>query len=201
MTYRYPLEWPLGWDRTPTVQRRDNRANKLTFDKIIDRVYTELSRLNASDVVITSWLETNMRGYPNGTRARSSLEDPGVAVYFTLRGKSMVMARDAFLNVADNLASLGLAIQYLRGLERHGGGTMMDRAFDGFLKLPHPDKAGWKLVLGNQDSLEDAEAIYKQKQRSLHNRSSISAEEKHDEAVKLNLAIEEARQFFREKAA
>lgn len=195
MTYAYPLEWPDGWARTPTHQRREMRANRLTFNAILDKTYWELERLSARDVVISSWLDANLRGQPYAEKARRQLEDPGVAVYFTYRKKPMVMARDAFLTVADNLNSLRLAIQYLRGLERHGGGTMMDRAFDGFAKLPHPDKAGWKVILGNHDNLEDVERSYRQKAKEAAHGTTEA--ERHNEMVRLNLAVDEARQFFK----
>src|SRR5688572_14596809 len=167
MTYSYPLEWPEGWERTPTHKRQEMRQNRLTFPQILDKTYLELERLKARDVVISSWLDANLRGLPYAEKARRQLEDPGVAVYFSYRKKSMVMARDAYYTVADNLNSLRLAIQYLRGLERHGGGTMMDRAFDGFLKLPAPGTVGWQAVLGQQDSLKEAELIYRHKQKQL----------------------------------
>lgn len=197
MTYSYPLEWPEGWARTPTFKRVEMRSNRLTFNQILDKTYLELDRLRASDVVISSWLDANLRGQPYAERARRQLEDPGVAVYFSYRKKSMVMARDAFLTVADNLNSLRLAIQYLRGLERHGGGTMMDRAFDGFTKLPHPDKAGWKAVLGNCSTLEEAKQSFRRKAMEAHPDRGGT----HDEISRVNAAWDEAKAFFKEKAA
>jgi hypothetical protein len=196
MTCVYPLEWPEGWARTPNNKRVEMRKNRLTFGVIVDKTYLELERLKASSVAISSWLPLNMRGLPYAEQSRRQLEDPGVAVYFRYRKKQMVMARDAFYTVADNLNSLRLAIQYLRGLERHGGGTMMDRAFEGFAKLPAPGTVGWQAVFGPCISIEAAEAIYRDMAKREHARGA-----NHDAMVKLNLAIEEARQFFKEKAA
>lgn len=199
MTYSYPLDWPDGWARTPTHKRREMRQNRLTFASIVDKTYQELERLKASNVVISSWLPANLRGLPYAEQSRRMLDDPGVAVYFQYRKKAMVMARDEFFTVADNLNSLRLAITYLRGLERHGGGTMMDRAFDGFMKLPAPGTVGWQVVLGNHASLDDAERSYRHRAMSIHSLQEADPKMAHDQMVKLNLAIEEARQFFRER--
>ena len=51
------------------------------------------------------------------------------------------MAMDRFTSVAGNLRSLTLAIEAMRQLNRHGGGTMMERAFAGFVAIAPPD---WK---------------------------------------------------------
>jgi hypothetical protein len=78
-------------------------------------------------------------------------------VYFTLRGKPMVMARDAYNTVGQNIRSLALAIGHLRGLERHGGATMLERAFTGFTALPEPGrKAGWREVFGFEPGVIEA---------------------------------------------
>jgi hypothetical protein len=50
----------------------------------------------------------------------------------------MTMACDRFDNAAANMRSLGLAIEAMRQLERHGGGAMMEKAFSGFVALPPP---------------------------------------------------------------
>ena len=71
----------------------------------------------------------------------------------------MVMAQDAFDNLASNTRSLGLAIDAMRSLERHGGGTMMERAFAGFTALPAPDGAKsrrpWWTVLNYSENPDD----------------------------------------------
>ena len=196
MTSAYPLAWPEGWPRTPERKRIDRARFVTTFDKARRDLQKELQRLGASNVVISSWLPLRLDGNPRSDVARYRIEDPGVAVYFTLRDRPMVMARDAYHSIHDNLRSIGLAISHLRGLERHGGGTMMDRAFDGFAALPAPDKVGWRSVLGNHGDLPSAEAAYKSKAKLAHANGG-----EHEVMVNLNLAMEEARQFFRGKAA
>lgn len=152
MTEAYPLQWPDGWARTPDHARKPYSQFKTTFDKARRDLNAELARLGARDVVISSWLALRNDGQPYADQARRRIPDPGVAVYFTYKKRQMVMARDAYTNVHDNLRSIGLGIAHLRGLERHGGGTMMERAFEGFAALPPPDAFDPWAVLGLKPS-------------------------------------------------
>lgn len=145
---RYPLSWPEGWPRTPEHERKGGAQFRTTFDKARRELHAELTRLRAENVVVSSWLAIRQDGNPYADQARRLIPDPGVAVYFTLRGRQMVMARDAYQSVHDNLRSIGLAIEHLRGLERHGGGTMTERAFEGFTALPAPNTFDPFAVLG-----------------------------------------------------
>lgn len=157
MTEAYPLKWPDGWKRTPEYQRKTHSQFKTTFDKARRDLNAELVRLGAKDVVISSWLALRNDGQPYADQARRRLPDPGVAVYFTFKKHQMVMARDAYTSVHDNLRSIGLGIAHLRGLERHGGGTMMERAFEGFAALPSPDSFDPWAVLGLKPNATSAE--------------------------------------------
>lgn len=148
MTVAYPLEWPEGWPRTkPEKQLSDNRFNT-TFERARLELVAEMRRLGARNLVISSWLPLRGDGYPRADAARRRIEDPGVAIYFELRGRKMSMAQDAFWSVQGNLRSLGLAVAGLRQMERHGGAHMMERAFEGFAALPPPvRKKNWKEVM------------------------------------------------------
>jgi hypothetical protein len=145
MTQSYPLQWPEGWPKTPKDKRKRYSQFRTAFVRARDELQRELARLGAKHVVVSSWLAVRNDGQPYADAARRRIDDPGVAVYFELRGRPMVMARDAFETVHDNLRSIGLAIEHLRGLERHGGGTMMERAFDGFLAIAAP-KDAWTIL-------------------------------------------------------
>ena len=131
------------------------------------------------------------------------MDDPGVAVYFTLPGKPMSMARDRYWDISQNLRSLGLAIEHLRGLERHGGAQMLERAFAGFAQLPPPDgqarpeTVDWRECLGPfpadlppEDQLLLAEGRYRARAKNAHSDAGGN-----DAAmIRLNLAIAQARQ-------
>src|SRR5204862_2536341 len=101
--------------------------------------------------------------------------------------------------------SLGIAIEAMRAIERHGGGHMMQRSFDGFAQLPPPGGHGyhkkpWRTVLEMPLSVYGAlpteaqtviaEATYKKMARKAHPDQDGGSPE---EMAELNLAIEDAR--------
>lgn len=191
MTQAYPLQWPDGWARTSPGARSENRRFSTTFIKARSQLFSELDRLGASNAVVSSWLPLRNDGLPRTDAARARIADPGVAVYFTYRGKQMVMARDVYHNVHDNLRSIGLAIEHLRGLDRHGGATMIERAFEGFAALPAPGAKGdWRAVLGPARTLAEAESSYREKAKARHPDAPGGS---HDKMTELNVAIAAAR--------
>ena len=184
----YPLCWPDGWARTPSHLRDDvsrfgtmERAadqgwrvkRAITFDRARRSLRDELERLGAKGVIMSTNAELRNDGEVRAGAAERRYTDPGIAVYFTLKGKQMVMAQDAFKTLAANARSLSLAIDALRQLQRHGGGTMMERAFAGFTALPAPEgsqpKRPWWIVLNYGEdpearadlSTEEVEARFK----------------------------------------
>lgn len=205
MTSAYPLQWPEGWKRTSDGAKKSSSPFKTTFDKARRELYDELRLLGAALVTVSSNIPLRLDGHPRADVARMKIADPGVAVYFTLRGRQMVMARDAFWSVHDNLRSIGLAIEHLRGMERHGGASMMERAFEGFAALPEPGNTShrrkwWQVFDFDHEpvapfrdiSLELAESVYRKKARTAH----PDAGGTHDQMAELNAAIAEARRVL-----
>lgn len=204
----FPLQWPEGWERTPDGKRKNYSMFRTTFDKARKELHLELQRLKAKYVVVSTNIPLRLDGNPRADVARLRITDPGVAVYFSLRDRPMVMARDAYWSVHDNLRSIGLGIEHLRGLERHGGATMMERAFEGFAALPEPGNAAhgrpwWKVFDFQQDPsatgpvgkaaiLAGCEVIYRQKAKAAHADTGGS----HDQMVELNAAIAMARKVL-----
>lgn len=197
----YPLCWPIGWERT--ARRLSKWPFKgATFARGRDRLSRELDRLGATDCVLSTNVPLRLDGQPRGdiNMGSAAIGDPGVAVYFTLKGRPMVMARDEFVGIVENITSLALAIEYLRGLHRHGGGAMMERAFSGFAALPAPGQVPdcWTILGINRtevmqllDPLDRVRAIdhaFRVKARLLHpDRGGTDAQ-----MAELNLAREAA---------
>jgi len=145
----FPLTWPERQRRTPRHQRRPSRF-EVGLAASRDHLLAELGRLRARHVVISSNIAVRRDGLPYAAREP---EDSGVAVYFErqVRGTWLpfVIACDAFLKVKENLRAIGLTVESLRAIERHGASEMLEAAFTGFAALPPPAPAGsWWVVLG-----------------------------------------------------
>ena len=164
---RYPLEWPLGWTRTPPGRRRRAlfgtrvevaagagtwyQKRALSVGEGTARLTGELRRLGATAVIISSNMRVRQDGLPYASQARV-LEDPGVAVYFKLRGKPLVLACDRWSSVADNMAAIAGHVEAVRASDRYGVGSL-EQAFAGYKALPADTAANWRAVLGfDQDA-------------------------------------------------
>jgi len=180
----YPLQWPAGWPRTPAHQmqdskyrfRRTGRYSKSqspfwTFAEARNALNDELDRLGARNLVLSSNYELRLDGQPSA-KAGNPL-DRGIAIYFTLKGKPMVMACDMHVRAEENMRSLTLAIEAMRQLERHGGGIMMERAFEGFQALPAPGQAEsalwWKVLRVPATATEaEIQSAYRKRAAEVH---------------------------------
>lgn len=102
--------------------------------------------MGGTNVVVSTNLPLFRDGYP----MTSAMEpkDPGVAVYFMLKGKSMAFACDRFFYVYENIQAIAKTIEALRGIERWGASDMMERAFSGFNALSSGPSEAWREVLG-----------------------------------------------------
>jgi hypothetical protein len=201
----YPLHWPPGWPRTKPYDRAsDNRfgghGKRLTMGRTIVQLVDELRLLGATKVVVSSNIPTRGNGLPYAEYRL--IDDPGIACYFWIKGRPLVMARDGFISPAGNVRSLTLAIEGLRQLERHGGSVMLERAFEGFLAIAPPDhKKPWRQVFGLtpdwRGSISQVTALFRAKAKDRHpdagGSDTLMAE--------LNIALREARDELEAKAA
>lgn len=198
MTEAYPLAWPDGWPRTPHARMRDGRSDfgkvdtsgryswkskrALTFAEARDSLLKAATKVGAVDVVLSTSFVLNRSGLPSDNRRRP--DDQGVALYFNLGGRALVMARDAYQRAEENMRSLALALEALAQLERHGGGVMLEKAFAGFAALPAPKK--WWQVLGVEPtaSADDVAAAFRRLSKTAHPDNGGS----HDEMAQLTEA-------------
>jgi hypothetical protein len=194
----YPLSWPLGHARAR--YREDSKfgtrrgpvaSQRTTLAEVLKLLQLELDRLGAKNVVLSTTLELRLDGLPRG--GQSMPADPGVALYFTLRGKALVLPCDKWRRVECNLMAVVKHIEATRGLERWGVGTV-ERAFEGFARLPERGTVTpWWVVLGvpsvtTEQRIEDA---YRAQVRFKHPDKGGPDEEWHElnEAYEQGMAV------------
>ena len=73
----FPLNWIPGKLRTPSHQRKQSQF-QVSFAKARDGLLLELSRLGASNIIISSNVQTRKDGLPYANFREP--DDPGVAV-------------------------------------------------------------------------------------------------------------------------
>lgn len=148
----YPLTWPLTTKRASCRSAGPFQVSLFTAS---EHLRNELKLLPAINVVVSSNVQTRRDGLPYAD-AREP-DDPGVAVYFdrrvyegaTLTVKPYVIACDTYRKVRANVRAIGLTVEALRAISRHGASSMLEQAFTGFLALPPAGRVEpWWEVLG-----------------------------------------------------
>lgn len=141
-----PLAWPTGWPRTKLRSRASFRC---TFTVARQELADELDRLGAKDPILSTNLPLRLDSQPRGDATNPY--DPGVAVYFTLKGRRLVLACDRWVRVEHNVRAIAKHVDAIRGMDRWGVGSI-ERAFTGYAALPapgaRPDLRPWREVLG-----------------------------------------------------
>jgi hypothetical protein len=210
---RYPLAWPTGWKRT-TYRKQAMfskrvrstsgngspyaRSENLSVGDGLQRLEGELRRLGARNPVISSNLRRNLDGSITAGQAKM-LADPGIAVYFRLNQQPRVLACDKWTSAADNMAAIAGHIEAIRTQERYGVGTL-DQAFAGYAALPPvggTQGGDWRAEFGygpgDHPNLDAVETRYRALLQQRHPDRGGS----HDAVVRLNLARDAARAYFK----
>lgn len=187
MTEAYPLHWPENKPRTK--YREDSRFKVGSFAVVRDKLFAELQRLGAQYVVLSTNIELRQDGLPYANRRNPT--DPGVAVYFQYKKKSMCFSCDRWNKIEDNMQAVHHTIEALRGIARWGTGDMMEAAFSGFVALEGPrTKQWWEVLNADKDwTLEHIESSYRSLAREAHPDNGGSNER----MIELNAAIAQAR--------
>ena len=158
MAQAFPLQWPDGWARTASHQRR-SAPYKLEINRAVDEVHNSLRQLGAlsGSVVISSNVPPrNALGTPRNDG--HNVWDPGVSIWWATRAHAeRVVACDRWQTVRENVRAIGLALEGLRSIERAGASQILERAFSSFGALPAaasaPVARPWREVLGFPQSL------------------------------------------------
>ncbi len=169
-----PLTWPEGWKRTQIKKTSQFGRNGkgLTINRGTQFVLEQLRMMGVGswNVIISTNLKLRNDGYPYSNQRMP--EDNGVAVWWKVDGEQRVIALDKYTKIEDNLHAIGKTLEAMRGIERWGGGEILNRTFTGFTALPSPDQASkpdWRYVLeywGNK--LAEAKEAYRRKCRLTH---------------------------------
>jgi hypothetical protein len=167
----FPLQWPAGWTRTNSHMRESGQFST-TLAGARDGLMAEISRMGGRMPVLSSNLNLRKDGMPYAQQG--SIEDPGIAVYFTYKGKPMCFACDRYKSPAANTQAVRKTIEAIRGIERWGASDMMERAFTGFAQLDAPAN-GWRSVLDP----DDPEGSYRRLRKTHHPDHGGSSSEFH----------------------
>lgn len=152
----FPLHWPDGYPRTNNPKRA--RFDDWTVNQVRKELEHEIKLFGGKNLIISSNLELKLDGAPRSGQRQP--QDTGVAIYFTRKGVDFAMPEDLYTTVQDNLRALVLTLEFLRGIERHGGVHLVERAFKGFIRLADPLARKWHEILGvSEDS--DQETVAK----------------------------------------
>lgn len=133
MKQSFPLQWPEGWSRTPSYQRKAG-PNQMPAGRVRQLLMNELKLLGATDVVLSTDISVRRDGLPYAGQAAP--KDPGVVLYFTRKGQDISLPCDRWRTMEANLRAIGLTVEAMRGIERWGTEQMVDRTFTGYAELP-----------------------------------------------------------------
>lgn len=163
-TESFPLHWPMLQPRTPDHRRRDSKFST-SVGRARDELLRELGLLGATSIVVSTNCPVRRDGllYADSSEPR----DPGVAVYFNRRvggaTRPYTLACDSYRKVRWNLRAVGVTVEALRTIARHGATEMLEQAFTGFAALPPaPTPKAWFDVLGvsQNATLREAKQAY-----------------------------------------
>ncbi len=197
---RFPLEWPIGWKRTPASKITRSRYS-VTPDKALRELFASAKLLGARDMVLSTNIAIRRDGMPYANAPHPG--DAGVAFYWTGRdGKPNVIACDQWKLVHENVRAIGLTLDSLRMIERTGASQVFERAFAGFAALPAstgPAKRSWWEVLGFKRDESEAQlnwvrSVLSERYRQLargHHPDSPNGS--HEAFVELQAAYDEAK--------
>lgn len=192
MTQAFPLHWPEGWKRTklPQSSRFD-----VSFAAARDGLVEQLRLLGARYTIISTNIELRRDGLPYANQPEPA--DKGVAVYFEWKSRQHVLACDRWNKIKDNLRALEKTVEAMRGIDRWGASTILERSFEAFVALPPspPAKRDWRdvLELNAEERTRVSRAIIEGRYRHLATKKHPDrAGGSHEAMAELNQARDEA---------
>lgn len=147
ITCIHGLRWPRGYKRADYAKPakfRTGTRGQVSINEAIDRLEKAVNaftprfqfRSRTCDAVLTTQLVVAQHGRFKGNQPEP--QDQGVAFYFELDRKPIVLCCDKWSRIADNIAAIAATLDAMRDLERWGVAEAVDRVFTGFAALPAP---------------------------------------------------------------
>lgn len=127
----FPLYWPAG--RPRSHRRGASGFRDSNVYRETQEVRRELELLGARSVIVSSNLALRQDGIPYANQPKP--QDPGVAVWFTLKGEQHALCCDAWSRPDENLRAIAKHVEAMRGQLRWKVATAQE-AFAGFKALP-----------------------------------------------------------------
>lgn len=199
LVLHYPLNWPLGWPRIDArTARTSDFSQKRTFAVARDFLAGQLRLLDSrtlSSARLSTDCQLNVHGSLKLGQAQPT--DRGVALYFKLQERDMVLACDRWNRVECNIYAIGRHIECLRALKRYGVGTD-HQAFAGYHRLPgSTDPKWWAGVL--QVSSQPSAAEISVAHRGLVLKHHPDQGGTHEDMARLNAARDAALQWLEQQ--
>lgn len=158
--YESPLRWPPNFPRT--AQPEWSQFGWRSVAEARDLLAAELARWNAWEVVVSSNAPVLKSGVMKSEQPKGG--DAGVAVYFDLDGKRMVIPSDKWAKLADNIHAVTKTLDALRGIKRWGTQAMMEAMFSGYAAIPAETSGeAWWWTLGAEPDAtwDEVRRLYK----------------------------------------
>ncbi len=154
----FPLQWPVGRLRTLPHNYKSNPF-RTGLEKAMENVRASLrgfskdAGVKIENVVLSS----------NADFISVNPSDPGVAVWFKLKGQWVCFAVDVFPTLSANIQAVHHIIEARRVELRYGGFEFVQQTFKSFLALPSPgvdSRPWWKVLLvssiANRETIDRA---------------------------------------------
>lgn len=108
------LEWPPGWDRTPSSERDRSRKFSASRGDTTEAIATEMGRLGVNDWrcdTASGGSHTKQNGLP---KYSANPSDPGFVLRWSKDGEQFAVACDAYASLDSNMRAVYLWVKETR---------------------------------------------------------------------------------------
>lgn len=110
------LEWPTGFERTPTDGQTRNRNFDVSLSQAFDDLEAELSRLEVDSFRYS--FDANQRKSDQRPYSRANPDSPAFVLRWSMSGEQYAVACDRFSRLRDNVRTVGLYVREKRKMEQ-----------------------------------------------------------------------------------